>query len=236
MWPPPTQPGAKTFPLTVRKTSPTQGESAPCLFSMPESREWEQVICFESIGIIWTPCLVFEVQENTEFHLSSSWKILCKSVWNCLLAGVFTLTPIVSDFPFFPLITFFYLRPLISNHFILGLLGFLPAGKTGKPSCLAPGFPCPPTTPAGSTGIVILSGNVLNVSQMILTSEIQVHIEVKIICPYTFVLWPRILKHSSKNQKMKSPSIDNIFLASIATAKMVPVTHLPTFWFKGQRG
>ena len=34
---------------------------------------------------------------------------------------------------------------------------------------------------------------------------------------------------------MKSPSIDNVLLASITTAKIVPATHLPTFWFEGQR-
>lgn len=65
----------------------------------------------------------------------------------------------------------------------------------------------------GSIGIImILLGDVLNVSQMFLPSEIQAHIEDKIICPDTFVFWPRILKHSSKNQKMISPSIDNILL------------------------
>lgn len=170
---------------------------------MPESREWEQVICLESIGIIgiiWTPCLVFEIQENTEFHLSSSANLSETVCWR-----VFTLTPIVSDFPFFSLITFFYLRPLISNHFILGLLGFLPAGKTRIPSCLAPGFRCLPTTPTGSTAIMILSGNVLNVSQMILPSEIQVHMEDKIICPYTFVLWPRILKPLPRIKRWNLP-------------------------------
>lgn len=50
----------------------------------------------------------------------------------------------VSDFPFFSLITFFYLGLLMSKYFLLELLRLIPAGKTGKPPFL--GTRLPPTT------------------------------------------------------------------------------------------
>lgn len=122
---------SQNFPLTIRKHLPPR-ERALSACSQCQKAEWEQVICLESTGIIWAPCLIFEVQENPESHLSSSWKKpsanlfesvcgldLSHSHWRCLT--------------FHSLMTFFYLGPSISSYFILGQLGFIPARKTGKP-------------------------------------------------------------------------------------------------------
>ena len=124
--------GVKTFNLPIRKIPSTEGELYLAC-SQCQKAKCEQVICLKYTGITWAPCLILDVQENTESHLSSFWKILRKSVWNCLLAAIFPFTLMVSDFPFLSFITFLYLGPLILSYFILRLLGFTPAGKTGKP-------------------------------------------------------------------------------------------------------
>lgn len=202
---------------------------------MPGSREWEQVICLEFIGIIWTPCLVFEVQENTEFHLSSSWKILCKSVWNCLLTSFHTHTdsvwfsilffnnvflPEAADFkPFYfravRLPTSWKNRKTLLSGTRLPLPAHHPYRLNSNHDLVWQCPQCQPDDPSKWNPSTHWRQNYLPLY----------------ICPLT-----KNFKASSKNQKVKSPSIDNFLLASIATAKMVPVTHLPTFWFKGQRG
>lgn len=171
---------------------------------MPGSREWEQVICLEFIGIIWTPCLVFEVQENTEFHLSSSWKILCKSVWNCLLTSFHTHT----DSVWFSILFF-------NNVFLPEAADFKPfyfrairlptSWKNRKTLLSGTRLPLPAHHPYRLNSNHDLVWQCPNVSQMILPSEIQVHIEDKIICPYTFVLWPRILKPLPRIKRWNLP-------------------------------
>lgn len=196
------EPGAKTF--TLGKYLPPK-ERALLACSQCQKAECEQIICLKHIGIIWALCLIFEVQENTESHLSSSWKIFCKSVWNCLLAGAFTFTLMVSDFPFLSLIRFLYLGPLISSYFILGLLGFIPAGKTGKPF-LGSRLPLPIHPSKGlNRSHSDHAWQCPNVSKKILPRGIQAYTKDKIVCPDTFVLWPRILKYLSKTKKWNLP-------------------------------
>jgi hypothetical protein len=69
----------------------------------------------------------------------------------------------VSDFPLFLLITFFYLRPLIASHFTPGMLDFKPAVKTRK-SFLGIRLPLPAHHPlkGGKITTIFLPGNSFN--------------------------------------------------------------------------
>lgn len=149
------EPGAKIFTLTIREISPTQGENFLWLFSMPKIREWTGHLS-QIHRYHMGPCLVFEVQENAESYLGISWKILCKFVWNCLLAGGFTLTLTVSDFSI----------PFFNNVFIPGATNFkvfysraVRLHTSWNNRKTFPGHQASPASPPpakGSTGVILI--------------------------------------------------------------------------------
>lgn len=185
---------------------------------MPKSREWKQVFCLESIGITWAPCLVFEVQENTESQL------LKNSLQICLKLSFGWNFHIHTDGVWFSILFFNNVFLPVSINFELFYSRAVRLPTSWKNRKTFPGRQSSPARPPPS-GLNRSHSNDARQRPRCqpesLPSTMQAYTQDKIVCPNTFILWPRILKHLFKNWKMKSPSIDSILLVCIVTTKMV---------------